>query len=536
MRKEITVLLAVFLAGTALVLLTVKDYGLTWDEPIYIEHSGRIAQWFGKLVTWDSPFSHENFQYHWDYDRLHNCHPPFIKLAGLLVGNVVGRPLFDNVVYRYRAATAVWSGLLLCLLARHLLRAHGSVPVAVFGSFLFLAIPRFFAHTHFYATDIAVAALGFAVIHLYASARDRWRKALFAAPLAGALLATKFTGVLVFPVVAVGILRVRDRRDFIKVFALFFCLSWVFFVLFDCHAWFGLVKELRFYFSSAVGRFDFTRISTAYFGRVYSTSLPWHHPFVMFAMVLPVAVVVALIVGLGAGLRRPRDESRFAEVVPFLVLMAVFALPQTPKHDGIRLFSMVWPFMVLLAVRGIRVLAEAAAGLAGRLASDRSVGSLDGGRLAVLLTPTLLLMCCAVSLVGLVRYHPYELSYYNHLTGGAGGAQQRGFTVSYWYEALNEEMFDSMDRVAAGAAIRVYSVPNPQMLELNRNLGLGRKNVLQADTIDESDYILVLNRMLTPALCELIENNRPVVLVSRDEGLILGLFENTARHTDSPTD
>ena len=37
----------------------------------------------------------------------------------------------------------------------------------------------------------------------------------------------------------------------------------------------------------------------------------------------------------------------------------------------------------------------------------------------------------------LIGVHPYELSYYNELIGGPRGAWERGFELSYWYDAFN---------------------------------------------------------------------------------------------------
>jgi len=526
---SIAVPLVVFACAFATIMATVSDYGLTWDEPFYVQHSDRIAAWCRKLASSDAPFSEENIQQHWNYDRFHNCHPPFAKLAGIAVKNTVGELVAANPLHGYRLATAAWAGVLVALLALYLVRAHGSVGVALLGAALFLVTPRFFAHCHFYATDLPVASLAFLVLHVLAAHPGSWRWALVAGLAAGALLATKFTGVLVFPVAFAGILVAGHRKRFLWCYSLFFAVAWISFVLFDPYMWFGPKEELGFYFGSALGRFDFARISTAYFGRIYSAKLPWHHPFVMFAMVMPATVLPFILIGFCAAARDCRSPLHFFECVPFVILMIIFALPQTPKHDGIRLFSMVWPFIVILAVRGVTATADGIGVLARRFSAR-----VDPDRLAAAVRLMLLVLCCLVSLAGIHRYHPYELSYYNGIIGGAGGAQRSGFTVSYWFEALDAHMLEEMDRVDGDASILVHSIPNPEIIEQNRALGLAPDGVIQVDSIEESDYILVLNRMLTPALCELIEKNEPAVLVSRDDGLIIGLFENSARRRPVP--
>jgi hypothetical protein len=50
------------------------------------------------------------------------------------------------------------------------------------------------------------------------------------------------------------------------------------------------------------------------------------------------------------------------------------------------------------------------------------------------------------SAVSLYRIHPYELSYYNELIGGPRGAWERGFELSYWYDAFNDQVIDDLNR------------------------------------------------------------------------------------------
>jgi hypothetical protein len=42
--------------------------------------------------------------------------------------------------------------------------------------------------------------------------------------------------------------------------------------------------------------------------------------------------------------------------------------------------------------------------------------------------------------VGLVLYHPCQLSYYNLLVGGLAGAERLGFEVTYWGDTVREPM------------------------------------------------------------------------------------------------
>ena len=49
--------LAVFAVSFVILLATIDDYGTTWDEPYYIAHTNKLQQWFGLLISNQSPFS-----------------------------------------------------------------------------------------------------------------------------------------------------------------------------------------------------------------------------------------------------------------------------------------------------------------------------------------------------------------------------------------------------------------------------------------------------------------------------------------------
>jgi hypothetical protein len=108
--------IAVFLISFVTLLITVADYGLTWDEPYYIAHGNRLQQWFGLLIHNQNPFSDDAVNNLVQFDRYHNCHPPFYKLSGLLFKNILGEYLYSNILYRYRVSTIFWSALLITLL------------------------------------------------------------------------------------------------------------------------------------------------------------------------------------------------------------------------------------------------------------------------------------------------------------------------------------------------------------------------------------------------------------------------------------
>ena len=50
--------------------------------------------------------------------------------------------------------------------------------------------------------------------------------------------------------------------------------------------------------------------------------------------------------------------------------------------------------------------------------------------------------------VDLVHIHPFELSYYNELIGGPRGAWHRGFELTYWFDAFNDQTLAELNQQA----------------------------------------------------------------------------------------
>ena len=199
--------IAVFLTSFAILLMTVGDYGLTWDEPYYIAHSNRLQQWFGLLVHNQAPFSDDAVNNLVQFDRYHNCHPPFYKLSGLFFKHLFGKYIYSNSLYQYRTSTVFWSATLIAMLYLYLYRAYQNHLIALLGAGLFLTVPRFFVHMHLFTTDVIIVSLYFLSLYLFVFGENSI-SAIFGGLFAGALLASKFTGVLLFP-----ILLTIDRKS-----------------------------------------------------------------------------------------------------------------------------------------------------------------------------------------------------------------------------------------------------------------------------------------------------------------------------------
>lgn len=496
--------------------VTISGYGLTWDEPFYVLHSQKIAQWFSLFAGPGNPFDVETVNATWNVDRYHNCHPAFYKLSGIALSRTVGTLFFDDLLSSYRISTVFWASLLVLFLYLYLQKVYANSLVAVFGSLLFLFTPRFFAHAHFYATDMVLASLGFITLYLFYYKRNGRFALLWISASAGALLAVKFTGLLIFPLALGAFWTAQDKKRFIGFYLRFCFLAGFFFIVLNPHAWFGLPDELRFYFQSVMQRESIAPIATLYFGKIYPFRTPWHQPFVMLGVALPAATAVTALIGLLFHRFAHNRKEWYFETGSFLLLCAVFVLPTTPKHDGIRLFSLQWPFFILLSVRGIACLTTAFRWIYRDKNAEWLPSCVQVGTLAA---------AVVISTYSCVNTHPYQLSFYNSFIGGTHGAAHAGFTVSYWYDALNRQAVDKINRLADGNALRVFSYPNKDILGWNKWLGNLKKNVYPADRIENADYVLLIHRIV-PALFKqsLAEFPREFVITTTDRTPLLEMI------------
>ena len=513
-----------FLVSFTILLVTIPDYGLTWDEPYYIAHSNRLQQWFGLFIADEAPFSDNAINKLVQFDRYHNCHPPFYKLSGLFFKHLIGQYIFSNILYQYRVSTAFWSALLIAFFFLYLYRAYQSYLIAILGASLFFTVPRFFGHMHLFTTDAIIVSLYFLALYLFVFGKNT-ASAIFGGLFGGALLASKFTGILLFPTLLMIAPCFSDRKEYARRFAFFIPATVLSFLVFDIHLWAGFWQELFFYFDSVLDRESVVPISTLFFGKVYDFRLPWYQPLIMLGICIPFLLIVFAIFSPMFGRFNRCRKFWLFEILPPIFLILIFSLPRTPKHDGIRLFSLVWPYLVLLSIRGVGGISHFINRLiVNRVTPPGSMAAirLEGGVITALLSIALLM-----NVLALVNYHPYQLSYYNAAIGGPAGAAKKGFTISYWYDALDQTFLNKLNAMHKNDSVVIYSFPNSAILEYNRVLGLIDPEIKSTSDPQEADYILILNRIVGQRMSNFLQGKETAITVSTPDSVwMLSLFHN----------
>ncbi len=304
-------------------------------------------------------------------------------------------------------------------------------------------VPRVFAHGHLAALDtftsLALVAAILGVI--WAESRTGWRPWLVAGLLWGLALLTRFHGLLLGPPVALWLFWRRGRRA-LPALAGWGMTGLATFLAGWPWLWYSTWDRAWQFLRSATQR---PSIHVFYAGRAWSdVDAPWHYPFVMFTVTLPLGLLLLGLAGIWANRGAWRGRPALALIVVTLAwMLSVFAIPGVPVYDGVRLFLGVFPLWAVLVGAGAAWLLERSA--------------LRGPR-TCRLTATALAVLLLLQGYGLVQYHPFQLSHYNMLVGGLAGAERLGLEVTYWGDAVREPMLAEVAERVPGQPVLL--VPN----------------------------------------------------------------------------
>lgn len=424
-RRIAPILLALVL--TAIVLMTLGDYGITWDENLYFYASQTYLEWL-QYPSWATIGSTEEGCQHWCFNHEH---PPLLKLLSGL-----GEHLFHDtlgwvgVIVGYRLAVLPFVFVLCWTLYTWARELYGDF-IALLVTLGFFFLPRAFFHAHLVAIDYAPTALGVLAAYAYWKEvrSDKWP--WVTSVLLGLALLTKINGLflylplliywayfhrrqLLWRLTGQGDADPRKRiRCYLHLLPLL-AIPPVMLVAGWPWLWPDPVGRLLEYltFHARHGA-----IPVYYLGTTYELG-PWHYPFVQIAVTTPLVTLVPVLAGLiGITVRRAWD--RYLWIGLNAALTIVLLIPAVPKYDNVRLMLPAFPFLCLLAGAGLFYPAQL----------------LKPARVRRLALAGYLLLFLVSAYFAVVRTHPYQSSYYSEVVGGVDGAMRLGFEADYWGNA-----------------------------------------------------------------------------------------------------
>jgi len=445
--------LTVFVA----LLLTAAPIGVTWDEPIYCEAAERAVGWLGLIARGEvaQAFDPYTFGISWG---LVNEHPPLMRVLNGL-GWAATRGLLP-LPTAHRVGAMLLASVALGVLVGVTGQKRGIWP-ALFAGAAVLTMPRLFLHAHLAALDFPHAATWIlATLAFYAAFQKPrpWSPLLVGVGLGLALL-TKINAVLLVPCWGLWLLLYHRSWRHLAAFVLTLPVGLS-----------VLIAGWPWVWQDPVGRLiNWARFFQVHFeirqwfaGHLY-VQTPWYLPPAMIGITTPVILLALATLGIFAAGKRQSGLSDWTglHLLGLLVVPGYYMLPLTSIHDQERLLLPAFVHLAVLAADGFAAICSPLSGTHGRPLRVPSRAPTPGRVPSFALRHALCLVLAVLLLLpgflGILRLHPFELSYYNELVGGLPGAQRLGLETTYFASTYGY-FLPWLNRLPAGS--RLWVMPN----------------------------------------------------------------------------
>ncbi len=470
----------IFLICFAVVLLiTEKDIGVTYDEPAY----------FSRVLT----LTNSSLGF---FERFEQFRPPNHGTFMFLFSSafyVLGRDMLD-ITSALRLGTIVLYLLFLWTVFLVLKRECGK-----FGAWasiiILISIPQIFFHSHLLALDFPVMVFFFwSVVSFYRakSTKKKLWTVITAASLA-ALLATKITGIVIFPVLFIlsGILTTEKEgekkisilvnRKKIKKLVAVFLLAALFFLVISPQIYknpLSWVEYVKFHSER--------RDSVFLFSDLHESVSPVSWLYVPFSLITTMNVIYVWLALFGAiMIWKYRKENQFLAYLlkVFIIAAIVFSSPLAFKGDGPRHFLLLYPFMAVFAGFGCKIIITSLTEFSEKIKADEK-------RKQVVKSGVIIIMV-VVSAVTIIRAHPFESSYFNLAVLGTKGVVENNFyTITYWQDEFRQ-ILPWLNKLPENTSVSAHPYHAP--LRWYQRIGSLRRDI-RLDEINPDYFIVPLRQ------------------------------------------
>lgn len=444
-------------------LATARSLGFSRDEGFYFNAAGRYASWFKVLFARPGDAMKRPF-----IDSVWSAnheHPSLMKSLFALSWMFLHEKwkLFSDASTAFRLPGMLMMGLAIYVTylfgAQVYSRRAGAIGAALLG-----LMPNVFYHAHLACFDVPIMAMWTACIYVYwRSQRDggiAW--AIFAGVMYGLTLETKHNAWMLPGVFLPHAMMVQeDLKNQLKSGKLpvpaaliaMATLGPLVFVGLWPWMWNDTLPRWQEYFAFHMNHEYY---NMEFFGKNYF-SPPSPKAYMPFMILATVPTVTLLLSAVGivergvADLRRAvggffgwleraapafaterktlvpvvadRSQTTLLLLLSTVVPLAVFLLPRTPIFGGTKHWITAYPFLMIFAGRGFDLVCAHA---------ERALeGKLDALKKRAL--PVVLAACVIVGPVVYTQHsHPFGLSSYVPIVGGAPGAADLGLNRQFW--------------------------------------------------------------------------------------------------------
>ena len=428
-RPDALITAALFVGYSAWLLQTAGSLGFMRDEGFYFAAARAYGDWFELL--WQSPARALTPSVVDRYWAVNHEHPALIKSLFAL-SNRWFSGAFSETSQSFRLPGILLSSVAVALTfawGRQTLGRAGGLVAAL--SFAFM--PQVFFHAHLACFDLPVCAMWLVTSYVYmrslASPARGW---LLGAGVAyGLLLDTKHNSwlfpfaVLLHFVLTQGLPLLRDVRSgtawwrrvplawvsMLLLGPLLFCALWPW-------LWHDSVARLREYVAFHTGHEYY---NMEFLGRTYwKPPMPRGYAGLMTLATVPLVTLTLSAVGAWAARKASEKHSQYVFwAVSIVISYAPWLSSGTPIFGGTKHWMTAYPFLCLFAGLGFTEVVAALRSWQPRVPVAATATAAAAG---VLLGP----------LVMTLQSHPFGLSAYTPLVGGAPGAASLGLNRTFW--------------------------------------------------------------------------------------------------------
>lgn len=498
------------------------EMGYAWDEALaYFRGSENFREWLSQVRErilegqWSSLWEPAFHRKYWplmtpENQRFFNFngHPPLTRFFPTITWYFFHDWMGDFP--SYRLSPAIIFSIAVMGVFRMMARQF-NFATGLFSALSLLLMPRVFGHAHIAATDTTLMAFWlFSVVAFY-KGLDNKRWSYGFAVLLGLAFSIKFTALMIPLALILYMILAREKRAWRNII-MSALISPVILLVLNPTWWVGSFSNfLDHYILASLTRGKYFPIAVYYLGEVYPAHAPWHHPLVMTAVTVPAFILLFILMGGVFSIRQRADRWVLLLLSQVIFYYGVLVLTISPDYDGVRLFLPVFPFLACMAglgFRGIRNWAlehrERWPAVLSRLGKER-------------MTALALVLVFFWPAVQLAAIHPFYLEYYNGLSGGVAGANQKGFETTYWFDTLTTSAREKINQLPLQSKVGFF--PGIDLYsEYLQKSGLLRKDLVI--TKNNFDYMVLIPRISmivqSPYLMDWFLEKKPYYVIALD--------------------
>lgn len=476
-RVNWIVAVLLFVLAATFVISAQRSQGIARDEVVYMNYGTRYADWWIEFASGtDGTASRDTITKHFGGKRAtdgNREHPPLMKTLFGLSERVLHDKLgWTSETTGYRVPTALVNALLIAATFLFVTGLWGRAA-GLSAALLLLFLPRAFFHAGLATFDAPVVTFWFLSLLAYQrSLATRWGFLLLGLCV-GLTLATKHNAILLPAVFlphyawevwqgckGAGSKAERLRRSFRgarpqTLLGLFVVAPLVLIAIWPW-MWFDTVTHVREWLGF---HFNHVHYNFEYLGDNWNAPpFPWHVAIVTTLFTLPLATLFAATLGFGMLIQRYRSGERL-EFSPALLLflsagvaMGPFLLRTTPIFGAEKHWAPAIPSLCVFAGLGLLWSARLATEALHKFRPAWPEKLLRRGLLTLVITSVV-----GAAWIETRHAHPYSLSHYSALAGGAQGGASLGMNRQFWgYSARGVLPFVNQF-AKAGEQIPVYT-------------------------------------------------------------------------------